>query len=74
MNVKSLTVADENFFLYDNENMVTETYVSKLNKSISIYGMIAFLGKCTSKANKLHLIMPEHKLKFNLKKDIIKTK
>ena len=69
-NFKSRMVAHENFFLYDNENMITETYVSELNKNISIYGLIAFLGKSTNKDNKLHLIMPEHKLKFNLKKDV----
>ena len=28
INVKSLTVALEQFFLYDNENMIAETYVS----------------------------------------------
>ena len=45
INVKSLPVAHENFFLYDNENMITETYVSELNENISIYGLILFLGK-----------------------------
>ena len=45
INVKSLTVAHENFFLYDYENMITETYVSELNENISIYGLILFLGK-----------------------------
>ena len=45
INVKSLPVAHENFFLYDNENMITETYVSELNQNISIYGLILFLGK-----------------------------
>ena len=74
INLKSLTVADENFFLYGNENMITEICVSKLNESISIYGLIAFLGKTTNKDNKLHLIMPEQKLKFNLKKDVYKDK
>ena len=63
INVKSLRVAHENFFLYDNENMITE-----LNeKNISIYNPIAFLRKATNKGNKLHLITPKHKLKFNLK-------
>ena len=62
INVKSLTVARENFFLYDNENMITETYVSKLNENISIYGLTAFWGKTNNKDNKLHLITPKHKL------------
>ena len=29
INLKSLTVAHENFFLYDNENMTTEMYMSE---------------------------------------------
>ena len=67
-------VAHENFFLYDNENMITEIYVSELNESISVYVLIAFLGKTNNKDNKLHLITPEHKLKFNLKKYVFKNK
>ena len=54
--------------------MITETYVSELNENISIYGLIAFWGKITDKDNKLHLITPIHKLKFNLKKDTYENK
>ena len=71
INVKSLTVAHENFFSYDNQN-ITEVY--ELNENISIYGLIAILGKANNKDNKLHLITPEHKVKFNLKKDTFKNK
>ena len=67
INLKSLTFAHENFFLYDNENMITETYMSE---NSSIYGLIACLGKTTNEDNKLHLIMPEHKLNFNLKRHL----
>ena len=41
INLKSLTFAHENFFLYDNEN-ITETYVSEMNENISIYGRLDF--------------------------------
>ena len=64
----------ENFFLYDNENMITETYVSELNENISIYSLVEFLGKTTNKDNELYLIRPKHKLKFNLKKDVYENK
>ena len=57
--VKSLMVAHENFFLYDNENMITETCVSELDENISMYGLIAFLEKTTNKDKKLHLITPD---------------
>ena len=73
MNIKFLTVAHENVFLYDNEKMITETHVSNLNENSSIYGLIAFLGKTNNKDRKLHLIMPEHKLNSILKMMLIKT-
>ena len=73
MNIKFLTVAHENVFLYDDEKMITETHVSNLNENSSIYGLIAFLGKTNNKDRKLHLIMPEHKLNSILKMTLIKT-
>ena len=54
--------------------MIIETYVSQFNENISIYDLIAFLGKTTNKDIKLHLIRPKHKLKFSLKKDVCKYK
>ena len=71
--LKSLTLAYENFFLYDIENMITETFVTELNESISTYNLISFSGK-TKTGNKLELISPRNKLNFNLKKDIYKNK
>ena len=41
--LKSLTLAYENFFLYDHENMIIETFVTELNESFSKYGLISFL-------------------------------
>ena len=73
MNIKFLTVAHENVFLYDNEKMITETHVSNLNENSSIYGLIAFLRETNNKDRKLHLIMPEHKLNSILKMTLIKT-
>ena len=49
INVKSLMVTHEIFLSYDNENMIAETYVIGLNENISIYGLIAFLGKTNNK-------------------------
>ena len=49
-------VAHEKFFLYNNEKMITEMYVSELNENISIYGLIAILGKNNNKDNKVHVI------------------
>ena len=53
--LKSLTLAYERFFLYDLENMITETFVTQLNQSFSTYGLISFSGE-TKTDNKLSLI------------------
>ena len=60
--LKSLTLAYENFFLYDIENMITETFVvTELNENISAYGLISFSGE-TKMDNKLVLISLRNKL------------
>ena len=73
--LKPLKLAYENFLLYDIENMMTlyETFVTKLNGSISIYGLISFSGE-TKTDSKLNLISPCNKIKSNLKKDIYENK
>ena len=43
--LKSLMLAYENFFLYNLENMITETFVTELNKNFSTYSLISFSGE-----------------------------
>ena len=71
--LKSLTLAYENFFLYDIQNMITETVVTKLNQKLSTFGLVSFSGKAKDN-NKLDLITPNRKLKFNMKKDVYKNR
>ena len=73
MQLKSLTLAYENFFLYDIQNMITETVVTKLNQKLSTFGLVSFSGKAKDN-NKLDLITPNRKLKFNMKKDVYKNR
>ena len=47
--------------------------MTKLNKNISTYCLISFSGQ-TKTDNKLHLISPNNKLKFDLKKDVYKNR
>ena len=70
--LKSLTFAYENLFLYDLENMIIKTFTTELKKNFSMYG-ITFSGE-TKTDNKSALISPSNKLKFNLKKTLIKIK
>ena len=71
VNIKSLTHAYENFFLYDLENIIKPTFTTELQKEFNIYGLIYFSGEAKEN-NKLHLIRPESKLKFQFNKDVYK--
>ena len=53
--------------------MITETFVTELNENFPTYSLISFSGE-TKTDNKLALIKPSSKLKFNLKKDVYKNK
>ena len=70
--LKSLTHAYENFFLYDLENIIKPTFTTELQKEFSIYRLINFSGENTEKNNRLHLISPQTSLKFELERDIYK--
>ena len=45
VNLKSLTHAYENFFLYDLENVIKPIYTTELQQEFSIYGLISLSGK-----------------------------
>ena len=53
------------------KNMITETFVTELNKNVLMYGLISFSGE-TKTDNKLALISPSNNLKLNRKKTLKK--
>ena len=71
VNLKSLTHAYENFFLYDLDNVIKPAFTMELQKEFSIYGLISFSGE-TKKDNKLELVSPQIRLKFEMTRDIYK--
>ena len=71
IDTKSLTYAYENFFLYDLENMIKSTFTTELQKEFNIYGLIYFSGEAKEN-NKLHLVRPKSKIKFQFNKDTYK--
>ena len=71
VNLKSLTHAYENFFLYDLDNVIKPTFTMELQKEFSIYGLISFSGE-KKKDNKLELVSPQNRLKFEITRDIYK--
>ena len=72
INLKSITHAYENFFLYDLERIFKLTFVTEIGKEFSIYGLISYSGE-NIKNNKLDLINPTNGLKFQLLKDVYKN-
>ena len=72
VDLKSLTYAYENFFLYDLENIIKPSFTTELQTEFSIFGLINFSGE-SKKNNKVDLISPENNLKFELEKDTYKT-
>ena len=74
VNLKLLTHAYENFFLYDLENIIKPTFATEVQKEFSIYGLISFSGETKKKKiNKLDLIKPGDNLKFELIDDVYKN-
>ena len=59
----------ENFFLYDLDNFIKPTFTTELQKEFSIYSLISFSGE-TKKDNKLELVSPQNRLKFEITRDI----
>ena len=71
VNLESLTHVYENFFLYDLDNFIKPTFTTELQKEFSIYSLISFSGE-TKKDNKLELVSPQNRLKFEITRDIYK--
>ena len=49
VNLKSLTHTNENFFLYDLENIIKPTFATDVQKECSIYELISFTGETKKK-------------------------
>ena len=45
--IKKLTVSfvNESYFLYDKSNMIEETFITEINKLISVYDSISYCDK-----------------------------
>ena len=52
--------------------MISEIYVTQLDKEFSIYGLITFSGE-NKNNKKLDLVMPDNDIKFQLKRDVYKN-
>ena len=67
-NVPAKYFINESYFLYHKSNLIKETYITALNKRVSIYGSISYFNKKTE--NEIFKITsPENLPKFFVKKN-----
>ena len=62
-----ISVPEHAYFLYDNQNLVRETFLSEINKQVHLIGSISFFDKIAADG-KMFLIRTRDKLKFDVKK------
>ena len=62
------TSYEHSYFLYDNNSLIRETFVSELNKRVYLIGSISFYEE-VNETGKSFLIRNETKLKFDIKKN-----
>ena len=67
VNLKSLTHAYENFFLYDLENVIKRIFTTELQQEFSIYGLISFSGK-TKKTKQIRFNKTNQEIKISIYK------
>ena len=69
-NLNNLTIKEtKNFFLYDDSNLISNTFFTELNKKMQTYGYISLLYNNSDK----RLITLKNRLKFNALVDIEKN-
>ena len=68
--LNNLTIKEtKNFFLYDDSNLISNTFFTELNKKMQTYGYISLLYNNSDK----RLITLKNRLKFNALVDIEKN-
>ena len=67
---KTIKASEHTFFLYDNQNIMNETFVSEVGKKISLIGGVWYFVKPGS-SGKIELVTSKNKFKFNVKENQI---
>ena len=72
--IKKLTVSfvKESYFLYDKSNMVEQTFITEINKLISVYNSISYFGKKSANES-VNRVSFNNPLTFSAVKDTIKN-
>ena len=63
---------NESYFLYDKSNMIEQTFITEINKLISVYGSISYFDK-KSINEAVETVSFNNPLKFSVVKNTIKS-
>lgn len=71
--IKKLKISfvTESYFLYDRSNLIQPTFITEINKLISIYGSVSFFGK-RSLGKIVKVVSINKPLRFSVIKDRVK--
>ena len=67
-----INISQQSYFLYDMSNLLKETFKSQLYKEMSIYNTISYFEE-SKENNQTNLITSNNKLKFNVRRKLIRT-
>ena len=65
---KTVGISQEGYFPYNDTNIIKETFISELEKKVSLISSISYFDKVNSE-NRIELITPKNKLKFEVKEN-----
>ena len=65
---KTVGISQEGYFLYDDTNIIKETFISELEKKVLLKGSISYFDKVNNE-NRTELIFSKNKLKFEEKEN-----
>ena len=60
---KTIGISQEGYFLYDDSNIIKETFISEINKRVPLIGSISYFDKVNAD-DKTELITSKNRLKF----------
>ena len=67
-----MSFINESYFLYDKSNLIKQTFLTEINKLLSIYGSISYFDK-TGTNETPQIISFNDSLKFSVSNDTVKN-
>ena len=70
--VPSKNFINESYFLYDKSGLMKESYITAINKKVSLYGSTSYFDRKTENEI-LKIVSPENSLEFLVDKDTVRN-